>query len=44
MAGLKLQAVSKSWDGGKTHVIQPRTLDVSDGEFIVRVGPSGCGK
>lgn len=43
MAGLKLQAVSKSWDG-KTQVIQPLTLDVADGEFIVMVGPSGCGK
>ncbi|MCA1922125.1 sn-glycerol-3-phosphate import ATP-binding protein UgpC [Buttiauxella noackiae] len=43
MAGLKLQAVSKSWDN-KTQVIQPLTLDVVDGEFIVMVGPSGCGK
>ena len=43
MAGLKLQAVSKIWDG-KTQVIQPLTLDVADGEFIVMVGPSGCGK
>ncbi len=43
MAGLKLQAVSKSWDG-KTQVIQPLDLDVADGEFIVMVGPSGCGK
>ncbi|SUH01397.1 sn-Glycerol-3-phosphate transport ATP-binding protein [Salmonella enterica subsp. enterica] len=43
MAGLKLQAVTKSWDG-KTQVIQPLTLDVADGEFIVIVGPSGCGK
>ena len=43
MAGLKQQAVSKSWDG-KTQVIQPLTLDVADGEFIVMVGPSGCGK
>lgn len=43
MAGLKLQAVSKSWDN-KTQVIQPLTLDVADGEFIVMVGPSGCGK
>jgi sn-glycerol 3-phosphate transport system ATP-binding protein len=38
MAGLKLQAVTKSWDG-KTQVIQPLTLDVADGEFIVMVGP-----
>ncbi|WP_410760125.1 sn-glycerol-3-phosphate import ATP-binding protein UgpC [Citrobacter youngae] len=43
MAGLKLQAVTKCWDG-KTQVIKPLTLDVADGEFIVMVGPSGCGK
>lgn len=43
MAGLKLQAVTKSWDS-KTQVIKPLTLDVADGEFIVMVGPSGCGK
>ncbi|MCW2257512.1 sn-glycerol 3-phosphate transport system ATP-binding protein [Providencia alcalifaciens] len=43
MAELKLQAVSKSWDG-KTQVIKPLTVDVADGEFIVMVGPSGCGK
>ena len=43
MAGLKLQAVTKSWDG-KTQVIKPLTLDVADGEFVVMVGPSGCGK
>ncbi|WP_141718578.1 ATP-binding cassette domain-containing protein, partial [Enterobacter sp. IF2SW-P2] len=43
MAGLKLQAVTKSGDG-KTPVIQPLTRDVADGEFIVMGGPSGCGK
>ncbi|BDH44231.1 sn-glycerol-3-phosphate import ATP-binding protein UgpC [Salmonella enterica subsp. enterica serovar Choleraesuis] len=43
MSGLKLQAVTKSWDG-KNQVIKPLTLDVADGEFIVMVGPSGCGK
>ncbi|WP_154020878.1 ATP-binding cassette domain-containing protein, partial [Acinetobacter baumannii] len=43
MAGLKLQAVSKSWDG-KTQVIQPLTLDVADGELIVMAGPSRSGK
>ncbi|MFO5614639.1 ABC transporter ATP-binding protein, partial [Klebsiella pneumoniae] len=42
MAGLKLQAVSKSWDG-KTQVIQPLTLDGADGGMIVLVGPAGCG-
>lgn len=43
MAELKLQAVTKSWDGHQ-QVISPLTLDVADGEFIVMVGPSGCGK
>lgn len=43
MAELKLQAVTKSWDG-KNQVIKPLTVDVADGEFIVMVGPSGCGK
>lgn len=43
MVGLKLQAVTKSYDGN-TQVIQPIDLDVADGEFVVMVGPSGCGK
>ncbi|MEI7376153.1 sn-glycerol-3-phosphate import ATP-binding protein UgpC [Dickeya chrysanthemi] len=43
MACLKLQAVTKSYDG-KTQVIRPIDLDVADGEFVVMVGPSGCGK
>ncbi len=43
MAELKLQAVTKSWDG-KKQVIAPLNVDVADGEFIVMVGPSGCGK
>ncbi len=43
MAGLKLPAVTKSWDG-KARVIQPLTLDVADGSLIVMVGPVGCGK
>ncbi|CNF03633.1 sn-glycerol-3-phosphate import ATP-binding protein UgpC [Yersinia nurmii] len=43
MACLKLQAVSKSYDG-VTPVIKTIDLDVADGEFIVMVGPSGCGK
>lgn len=41
MACLKLQAVTKSYDG-VTPVIKQIDLDVADGEFIVMVGPSGC--
>ncbi|KAA8998568.1 sn-glycerol-3-phosphate import ATP-binding protein UgpC [Affinibrenneria salicis] len=43
MAGLKFQAVTKSYDG-KQRIIQPFDLDIADGEFVVMVGPSGCGK
>jgi sn-glycerol 3-phosphate transport system ATP-binding protein len=43
MANLKLQAVTKSYDG-KNQIIQSIDLNVADGEFIVMVGPSGCGK
>lgn len=40
MAGLKLQAVTKSYDC-KTPVIKQIDLDVADSEFIVMDGPSG---
>ncbi|WP_045049743.1 sn-glycerol-3-phosphate import ATP-binding protein UgpC [Rouxiella chamberiensis] len=43
MANLKLQAVTKSYDG-QNQIIKSIDLDVADGEFIVMVGPSGCGK
>lgn len=43
MANLKLQAVTKSYDG-KNQIIKSIDLNVADGEFIVMVGPSGCGK
>ncbi|MCU5771225.1 sn-glycerol-3-phosphate import ATP-binding protein UgpC [Erwiniaceae bacterium BAC15a-03b] len=43
MAGVKLQAVTKSYDG-KNAVIQPLNVTINDGEFMVMVGPSGCGK
>ncbi|WP_369789189.1 sn-glycerol-3-phosphate import ATP-binding protein UgpC [Rouxiella sp. WC2420] len=43
MANLKLQAVTKSYDG-QNQIIKTIDLDVADGEFIVMVGPSGCGK
>jgi len=43
MAGVKLQAVTKSYDG-KNPIIQPLDVTIRDGEFMVIVGPSGCGK
>ena len=43
MAGVTLQAVTKSYDG-KNQIIQPLNVTVNDGEFMVMVGPSGCGK
>ncbi|WP_380183198.1 sn-glycerol-3-phosphate import ATP-binding protein UgpC [Kalamiella sp. sgz302252] len=43
MAGVKFQAVTKSYDG-KNQIIQPLDVDIRDGEFMVMVGPSGCGK
>ncbi|WP_267372180.1 MULTISPECIES: sn-glycerol-3-phosphate import ATP-binding protein UgpC [unclassified Pantoea] len=43
MAGVTLQAVTKSYDG-KNQIIQPLNVTIHDGEFMVMVGPSGCGK
>ena len=43
MAGVILQAVTKSYDG-KNQIIQPLNVTINDGEFMVMVGPSGCGK
>ncbi|MEN4672821.1 sn-glycerol-3-phosphate import ATP-binding protein UgpC [Pantoea agglomerans] len=43
MAGVTLQAVTKSYDG-KNQIIQPLNVTINDGEFMVMVGPSGCGK
>ena len=43
MAGVRLQAVTKSYDG-KNQIIQPLDVSIRDGEFMVMVGPSGCGK
>jgi multiple sugar transport system ATP-binding protein len=43
MAGVKIQKVSKSYDG-KTKVVNDVSFEVYDKEFVVLVGPSGCGK
>ena len=42
MAAIRLEQVSKNFDG--TVVIPRVDLDIDEGEFVVFVGPSGCGK
>ena len=42
MAQVELRNVNKSF--GKTEVIHNVDLEIEKGEFVVFVGPSGCGK
>jgi multiple sugar transport system ATP-binding protein len=42
MAELKLRGLRKSY--GSVEIIKGVNLDVEDREFVVFVGPSGCGK
>ena len=42
MASLKIRDVKKSY--GDLQVMHGVDLDVEEGEFVVFVGPSGCGK
>ena len=41
MATLELQRIVKTFD--KTTILHGIDLSVADGEFVVFVGPSGCG-
>ncbi len=43
MSGVKLVDVCKVYKGG-VKAVKEFSLDIKDGEFIVFVGPSGCGK
>jgi ABC-type sugar transport system ATPase subunit len=42
MAAITLEQVSKRFGG--ISAVDGITLDIADGEFLVLVGPSGCGK
>jgi len=42
MATLKLENIFKSF--GETEVLKDINLSIDDKEFVVFVGPSGCGK
>ena len=42
MARITLSDLRKSY--GPQEVIHGVSIDIADGEFIVIVGPSGCGK
>ena len=42
MAGVRLEGVTKVFDGD-VRAVDAVDLDIRDGEFLVLVGPSGCG-
>ena len=42
MAQIVLDQVDKVYPGG-VRAVDGLSLDISDGEFMVLVGPSGCG-
>ena len=44
MNALRLQGVTKTYDGQTKPALSGLSLDVVPGEFLVLVGPSGCGK
>ncbi len=39
-----LDGVSKSFDGGQSYAVRELSLRVNDGETLVLLGSSGCGK
>ncbi len=41
---IRLEAVSKSFDGGETYAVRDLSLRVAPGEMLVLLGSSGCGK
>jgi len=43
VAEITLRNVTKRYPDG-TEAVRNFTLDIADGEFMIFVGPSGCGK
>lgn len=41
---IKLQEISKSYDGGATFAVRQISFQVEDGETVILLGSSGCGK
>jgi multiple sugar transport system ATP-binding protein len=44
MARIKLERITRHFEGNASPAVSDLTLDIEDGEFLVLVGPSGCGK
>ncbi|MGH9233218.1 MAG: ABC transporter ATP-binding protein, partial [Acidimicrobiales bacterium] len=42
MASIRLEHVTKDFGSGKP-AVDDVSLDIADGEFMILVGPSGCG-
>jgi len=42
VATVSFQNVNKQYPGG-FHAVRDLNLEIADGEFVVLVGPSGCG-
>ena len=44
MSEVVFRGVGKVYSRGETAAVEDFSLDVRDGEFLVLVGPSGCGQ
>jgi osmoprotectant transport system ATP-binding protein len=41
---IRLTSISKTFDGGRSYAVQEFSLEVQEGETLVLLGSSGCGK